>query len=267
MSKDRSVQNENGAMPRRFFKLLFLIIDWDKIKVISEVFEKDYSNFVFMSKARGTATSEILDILGVGSTDKALILCLVEGASTPVIIKVARRKTGVRNTGAGIAFTVPLSGINAPIMDLFLKTRAVVESAETVETAETGKKKEKKEDALMETTDKGEKMEAKPVEIKNNVIISILNNGYSDEFMKTAREAGARGGTVISARGLSSQKTKRFLGISIQDEKEIIIMLTDRENSLDIMQAVSAAYGASSKAEGIVFSLPADQVMSLNDIG
>ncbi|MDR1072526.1 MAG: hypothetical protein LBL45_02475 [Treponema sp.] len=264
MPKDRSVQNEQGAMPRRSFKLLFLIIDWDKIRVISEVFEKDYSNFVFMSKARGTATSEILDILGVGSTDKALILCLVEGASTPVIIKAVWRKMRVRSAGAGIAFTVPLSGINAPIMELFLKTCAIVEVAETTE---SGKKEEKKEDAPIETTDKGEKMEAKTVEIKNNVIISILNNGYSDEFMKTAREAGARGGTVISARGLSSQKTKKFLGISIQDEKEIIIILTDREKSLGIMQAVSAAYGASSKAEGIVFSLPADQVMSLNDIG
>ncbi|MDR2784170.1 MAG: hypothetical protein LBB48_10105 [Treponema sp.] len=260
MPKDRNVQSGQGDIPRRFFKFLFLIIDWDKIRVISEVFEKDYSNFVFMSKAMGTATSEILDILGVGSTDKALILCLVEGASTPVIIRAVRRKMGVRSTGAGIAFTVPLSGINAPIMELFLKTRVVA-------SVETGKKDEKQEDKSMETTDEREKMEAKTVEIKNNVIISILNNGYSDEFMKTARDAGARGGTVISARGLSSQKTKKFFGISIQDEKEIIIMLTDREKSLGIMQAVSAAYGASSKAEGIVFSLPADQVMSLNDIG
>lgn len=261
MPKDLSVQNEQGGAPRHFFKLLFLIIDWDKIRTISEVFEKDYSNFVFMSKARGTATSEILDILGVGSTDKALILCLVEGASTPVIIRMARRKMGVRSAGAGIAFTVPLSGINAPIMELFLETRAAAE------TAETGKKDEKQGDASTKTTDKGEEMETKPVEIKNNVIISILNNGYSDEFMKTARDAGARGGTVINARGLSSQKTKKFFGISIQDEKEIILMLTDREKSVGIMQAVSAAYGASSKAEGIVFSLPVDQVMSLNDIG
>ncbi|MDR2447997.1 MAG: hypothetical protein LBD58_12045 [Treponema sp.] len=267
MPKDQSVQGATpSAAPRRFFKLLFLIIDWDKIRAISEALEKDYSKFVFMSKARGTATSEILDILGVGGTDKALILCLVEGASTPVIIRMVRRKMGVRNAGAGIAFTVPLSGINALLMELFLKTRAAAETVGVAAAAaETGKKKQR--DTSMETTDKGEKMEMKPVEIKNNVIISILNNGYSDEFMKTARDAGARGGTVISARGLSSQKTKKFLGISIQDEKEIIIMLTDREKSVGIMQAVSATCGVSSKAEGIVFSLPADQVMSLNDIG
>jgi nitrogen regulatory protein PII len=242
-------KNVQHKTPRRLpqsLTFLFLIIDWDKIRVISEVFEKDYSNFVFMSKAMGTATSEILDILGVGSTDKALILCLVEGASMPVIIKAVRRKMGVHSAGAGIAFTVPLSGINAPIMERFLNVR---------------------EGKSMEVKHKGEVMKEKTVEIKNNVIISILNNGYSDEFMKTAREAGARGGTVISARGLSSQKTKKFFGISIQDEKEIIMVLTEREKSLSIMQAVSAAYGASSKAEGIVFSLPVNQVMSLNDIG
>jgi nitrogen regulatory protein PII len=260
MPEDQNVQNKTPCPPAPL-KLLFLIVDWDKSKAISEVFEKEHANFVFMSKAMGTATSEILDILGVGGTDKALILCLEEGASMPVLIRAVRRKMGVRSAGAGIAFTVPLLGINAPIMELFLKTRNIME------VAGASKDNEKKEGASMETKPKGEAMKEKTVEIKNNVIISILNNGYSDEFMKTARKAGARGGTVISARGLSSQKTKKFFGISIQDEKEIIIVLTEREKSLNIMQAVSAAYGASSKAEGIVFSLPVDQVMSLNDIG
>ncbi|MDR2193835.1 MAG: hypothetical protein LBP19_05130 [Treponema sp.] len=260
MYKERNVYSKT-PQPLPCLKLLCLIVDWNKIKAISEAFEKEHADFVFMSKAMGTATSEILDILGVGSTDKALILYLEEGESTPVLIRAVRRRMGVRGAGAGIAFTVPLSGINAPIMERFLNARG------GTETADAGNNDEKKGGESMEKTHTGEAMKEKAVEIKNNVIISILNNGYSDEFMKTARKAGARGGTVISARGLSSQKTKKFFGISIQDEKEIIIVLTDREKSLGIMQAVSAEYGASSKAEGIVFSLPVDQVMSLNDIG
>ena len=104
------------------------------------------------------------------------------------------------------------------------------------------------------------------IAIKNDLIITILNHGYSDDFMTTAREAGARGGTVISARGLSAQKAKKFLGISVQEEKEIIIILANKEQQVPIMQAVSSAFGTSSKAGGTIFSLPVDQVMSLNEI-
>jgi nitrogen regulatory protein PII len=82
--------------------------------------------------------------------------------------------------------------------------------------------------------------------------------------MTVAREAGAGGGTVINARGLAHKGPVKFFGVSVQDEKEIIIILTSRERKTPIMQAVSQAYGIASKAEGIIFSLPVDLVMSLN---
>ncbi|MDR0644710.1 MAG: hypothetical protein LBG05_07360 [Treponema sp.] len=221
-------------MQEPFLKLLFFIIDWDKAKTVADVFGD--RRFVFMSKGIGTASSEILDLLGLGSSDKAVILCLEEGMSRGLVDAV-RAKLGARSAGAGIAFTVPLSGINTPVMRLFLESITVEEKDETME----GK-----------------------VEISNDLIMTILNHGYSDDFMSVARNAGARGGTVISARGISQQKVKKFLGISVQDEKEIIIILADREKKVSIMQAVSGAFGPSSKAEGVVFSLPVDQVMSLN---
>jgi nitrogen regulatory protein PII len=104
----------------------------------------------------------------------------------------------------------------------------------------------------------------KAIEIKNEMIISILNNGNSDAFMTEARKAGARGGTVISARGISQEAMKKFLGMSVQDEKEIIFILADKEKAVPIMDAVKTEFGTASKAAGVIFSLPVDQVMSLN---
>jgi nitrogen regulatory protein PII len=96
------------------------------------------------------------------------------------------------------------------------------------------------------------------------MIISILNQGNSDAFMTHARKAGARGGTVISARGISQELMKKFFGISVQDEKEIIVILADKDTVVPIMDAVKADFGPSSKAAGVIFSLPVDRVMSLN---
>jgi nitrogen regulatory protein PII len=101
-------------------------------------------------------------------------------------------------------------------------------------------------------------------ETKFDLIVSVVNQGYSDEFMTVAREAGASGGTVINARGIVHQGPVKFFGISVQDEKEIITILATREKKAPIMQAVSQAFGINTKAGGIIFSLPVDGVAGLD---
>jgi nitrogen regulatory protein PII len=146
---------------------------------------------------------------------------------------------------------VPLSGINASLIRIFTEIELPAEHQPTEE---------------KQTMAESEKESLGAIEIKNDLIFSILNNGFSDEFMAIARKAGARGGTVLSARGLSQQVVKKFFGISVQEEKEIIIILADKDKKGAIMQAVGSVYGLSSKAGGVIFSLPVDQVMSLNEI-
>jgi nitrogen regulatory protein PII len=226
--------------PLPVIKLLFFIIDWSKTKVISSVFEEEKVRFHFISKGKGTASSEILDLLGIGASEKAVILCLEQDVMVPVLLREVRKKLGFHSPGAGIAFTVPLSGINQPILQVFKES---IHKNEKIDSENGGK--------------------TMP-EMKNDLIIAIINQGYCDEFMTAAREAGATGGTVINARGLAHEGPVKFFGVSVQDEKEIIIILTKRDKKLSIMQAVSQAYGIASKAEGIVFSLPVDQVMGLN---
>jgi hypothetical protein len=82
--------------------------------------------------------------------------------------------------------------------------------------------------------------------------------------MTHAREAGARGGTVFSARGLAHEGAVKFFGISVQEEREIVIVLTGREQKEAIMRAVSETCGINTKAGGIVFSLPVDNVLGLS---
>ncbi|GHV83347.1 nitrogen regulatory protein P-II [Spirochaetia bacterium] len=223
-------------------KALLLILDWDKLKVVSEVFSKENCLLSFVSKGSGTASSEIIDLLGIGATEKAVFISLVQSTETPRIIQTVRHTLGARSVGAGIAFSIPLGGVSARIFNMF---------EESIE--QSKQENQPEEDKAM-----------KGIEVKNEMIISILNRGNSDAFMAEARKAGARGGTVINARGISQEIMKKFFKISVQDEKEMIIILADKDKSAPIMQAVSADFGASSKAAGVIFALPVDQVMSLN---
>jgi nitrogen regulatory protein PII len=222
-------------------KCVVFIVDWTRVRELTGIFEEKKIRFHFIVKARGTASSEILDLLGIGSAEKAVALCLEQDIGIPGLMREAVRKLGLYNPGAGIAFTLPLSGINQPILQVF---------KESIE----------KNFSMASETE----AETMSPESKFDLIMSVVNQGYSDEFMAVAREAGAGGGTVINARGIAHQGPIKFFGISVQDEKEIIIILAGRERKAPIMQAVSQAFGISSQAEGIIFSLPVDSVAGLD---
>ena len=237
-------------------KLAVFIVDWTNIKKISTILPKENDHLYFVCKGRGTASSEVLDLLGIGSIEKAVIICLEEQSAAPGMIQNVGDKLGLKNRGAGIAFTVPLSSINHPVLKLYNQDLQNVQNQKLQKTQD--EKNMSQNASQTETETEGAKK--MPEEIKFDLIVAVLNQGYSEEFMKAAREAGAGGGTVINSRGLSGSGTKKIFGISIQDEKEIIIILSTRAKKTPIMSAVSKAYGVSTKAEGIIFSLPVDSI-------
>ena len=228
-------------------KILFFIVDWNRAHFITDVFEEEQVRFYFVSKGKGTARSEVLDLLGVGAADKAVMTCLEQAVLVPVILKEVRRKLGFHSPGAGIAFTIPLSAINDPVLLVFKQS--------------IHKNQKIAEELNHRSANGGENMSN---ELTHDLIVSIVNHGYSDELMNTAREAGATGGTVLNARGQAHEGAVKFFGISVQDEKELIIILTSREKKVAIMKAICDSHGLNSKAQGIVFSLPVDNVMGLN---
>jgi nitrogen regulatory protein PII len=239
------------ALPR--LKMFFFIVDWDKAAMISKVFEEEHVRFHFISKGRGTASSDIHDLLGIGATDKAVIICVEQEVLVNVLLKEVRKKLGFHKPGAGIAFIIPLSGINTPLLRVFKESIHKNEKI-TQDEYSAGKK----EGGTMAS---GKNTAAV---INNDLIIAVINHGFSEEFMNVAKEAGATGGTVVHARGLAHEGPVKFFGISVQEEREIVLVLTNREKKLPIMEAVSRSCGITTKAEGLIFSLPVENVMGLN---
>jgi len=235
------------VMPR--LKMVFFIVDWNRVNIISNVCEEEQVRFHFICAGKGTASSELLDLLGIGAGDKAVILCVEQEILVPVLLREVQKKLGFHSPGAGIAFTIPLSGINTPLLKVFKES---INKNEKIAIEKEGENMAAEKKGLI------------PTEISNDLIIAIINHGYSDDLMISAREAGASGGTVINARGLAHKGPIKFFGVSVQEEKEIVLVLTNREKKIPIMEAVSLNYGLTSRAEGLIFSLPVDYMMGLN---
>ncbi|HKL74173.1 MAG TPA: P-II family nitrogen regulator [Clostridia bacterium] len=94
-----------------------------------------------------------------------------------------------------------------------------------------------------------------------SLLIAIVNRGYSEKVMMAAQAAGARGGTVMHARGTGSLDATKVLGITIEPEKDIILILTEKSARQDIMRAIYKEAGLTKEGRGIVISLPVEDVI------
>ena len=95
------------------------------------------------------------------------------------------------------------------------------------------------------------------------LIMVIVNANYTEIAMSAAREEGARGGTIIHARGTGTKAMEEKYGIIITPEKEIILILVDKEIRDRVLNAVYKAVGLATDGQGIAFSLPVSDVIGL----
>ena len=91
----------------------------------------------------------------------------------------------------------------------------------------------------------------------------VVNCGFAEEIINLARSCGARGATILHARGVGLN-VKEIMGITVDSEREIILSLVDDETASKIMAAVKEKSGISSLAHGVCFTLPVDNMTKMN---
>lgn len=97
----------------------------------------------------------------------------------------------------------------------------------------------------------------------HEVIFAIVNSGYAEEVMEVARDNGARGGTILNARGVAGEEAAAFFGITLHAEKEILMIVVEKDIRDGILNAIYKQMGMGKKAQGIAFSLPVSDVAGL----
>ena len=97
----------------------------------------------------------------------------------------------------------------------------------------------------------------------HEVIFAIVDAGYAEDVMDIAREQGVRGGTILNARGVAGQEAAAFFGITLHTEKEILMMVVDKNIRDNVLNAIYKQMGMAKKARGIAFSLPVSDVAGL----
>lgn len=100
---------------------------------------------------------------------------------------------------------------------------------------------------------------------KFEAIVCIVNSGFSETVMDAARKCGATGGTVFSARGTANPDGEKFFGISIEPEKEIVLVVVEKAIRDKILEELYKTVGLSTPGQGIAFALPVDDIVGISD--
>ncbi len=95
------------------------------------------------------------------------------------------------------------------------------------------------------------------------VIICIVDAGYSETVMDAAKSCGAKGGTVIKARGTANPEAETLFNITVQPEKEMVMILVEANMKEAILHAIYKEAGLNTAGKGIAFTLPVDEVVGI----
>ena len=97
------------------------------------------------------------------------------------------------------------------------------------------------------------------------LIVCIVNDGFSEVVMDAARNVGARGGTVVNARGTANKQAENIFNIVIQPEKEMVMIVVPANIKQDVLHAIYQHAGLSTHGQGIAFSLPVDNIVGIKN--
>lgn len=215
-------------------KVLFTIVDRGDGIALSRLYEQNGVGLHMQIIAEGTATSEILDMLGLTHREKEMLVSFApERAVEELLARLDDDYRGILSV-RGLAFSIKLTGISG-----------------SVATALSGK--EKSEGGIAVHSEK-----------EHSLIWVSINQGYSDQVMHTARKAGATGGTVIRSRWVGAEKLEQFHAITLQDEREVLMIACDKAVRNAIMDAINAEHGLKTEQQAVVFSLPIDRMVKLS---
>ncbi len=215
--------------------LMTTIMDRNNSKRYFDLYKQEELHVMYVTMGHGTARGDILDYLGLEASEKTVAFNFLELENWKKVKRDLQKKLQIDAPGEGIAFLVPLSSIGGKRTLQFLLEKQELP--------------EREESTLKDTT--------------YELIIAIADQGNLELVMDAARGAGAYGGTVIHAKGTGMEYAEKYLGVTIAAEKEMIFIVTKKEQKNSIMKAIMEQAGMDSAAKTVVFSLPVTDTAGL----
>jgi len=182
---------------------------------------------IFLGK--GTVKSHLLEILDLTDIRKEIVLSVTVPSIADRALEALNQQMAFHKPHHGIAFSISVAnqiGVHPVTLDESKERRGV----------------------------------SKPM---YKAIFVVVDRGKAEEVIDAAKLAGARGATVINARGSGVHETKKLFAMQIEPEKEIVMILAQTELTNAIVSSIKDQLHIEEPGKGILFVLNVDQTYGL----
>ena len=228
-------------MNRSPVKALVTIVDRGRGAGLSAFLNKKYAQVSFVVMGQGTAGSDILDMLGIDSSDKDVLFSLADASVLPDLMNELSGRKFMRFSTKGIAFSIPINAIGS------LLQAALVGSAQ----AQPLPAAPVPADSEAVTPAAGKEEPMSNPSYPYSLILVVAEKGHTEHIMQIARAAG-------------HGEAEHFLGITLLSEKEIVAILAPAETKTAISRAINQNFGVRTDAQALVLSLPVEEMSQVN---
>lgn len=219
--------------------LMMTIVERGRGETMAKLYRKQKVVWHYQSAGFGTASSELLDVLGFGTKERDVLFSLAPGDTVRRLMHQLNNELRPELKAKGITFHLPMTGLSKSVLD-FLN-------------AANGRQPEDRMEEMTMAQGAGQ-----------NLILVVVNQGHTDSVMETANRAGARGGTILRSRWLGTEESEKLYGIALQEEKEIIAIVATMQTRNHIMESIQKQHGINTEAGAMLCSLALEEVTRLS---
>jgi nitrogen regulatory protein P-II 1 len=97
------------------------------------------------------------------------------------------------------------------------------------------------------------------------MIVAIVQRGKADRPIKAALKAGADSAVAFFGRGLGIRERLGLLGLAVQPEKEIVLVVVPEAHAQVVVRAMVRAGNLDQPGVGFLFVVPVESVVGLGD--
>lgn len=170
---------------------------------------------------RGTVQSKLLNLFAISEIRKEIVMMLTTSNVARKTMDAIYQELHLEKPNHGIAFTTSVS--------MLAGTRNVGE-----------------------IVDKKIVQRSEVTSMYQNIII-IVDKGKAENVMEAAKKAGAKGGTIINARGSGIHETTKLFAMDIEPEKEKVMILSEEQYTKGIVDKIYEELEIDKPGNGIIF--------------
>ncbi|MDO5037254.1 MAG: P-II family nitrogen regulator [Tissierellia bacterium] len=209
--------------------ILVTIVDRDKGSLVLTYAKEAGASGGTIFLGRGTAQKSLMDYLGLGDNKKEIVVILDTHKKIQEIINHVAKKLHFEKPNHGVAYIEGASQIYGSL---------------SCSGVSRGQREEEK---------------------MYNAIYTIVEKGWAQEVIGAAQEAGAPGGTVINARGAGYKRAQRVFNMTIEPEKEIVLIIAKEDQTQAIAKAITDRIELDKPATGILYITQVLQTFGMVD--